>query len=49
MQTGEMVWKTDQGIADWCEEAQNSRIVITYLHADKWRMIGKVSGETQRL
>ena len=48
MQTGETVWKTDQGIEAWCEEVQDSEIVIAYLHADEQRMVGKVSGETQR-
>lgn len=28
LQTGEMVWKINEGIAAWCEEAQGSRVVI---------------------
>lgn len=35
VQTGEMVWKTSKGIADWCTEVQDSGAVITYLHAVK--------------
>lgn len=35
MQTWEMVWKTNKGIADWCEEVQDSGAVITYLHTVK--------------
>lgn len=35
VQTGEMVWKTNKGIADWCGEVQDRGAVITYLHAVK--------------